>query len=87
MPGRPLSHDEALRCKLVPTPPTGFPKSVKSRMKLKWNSFTAVAPNVLVSLRFENCDASQIHGVESWNIRSALRYVGYGLFSEKSSMK
>ena len=41
--------------RLTPTPPTGWPRSVASRIKLKWNSFTAVELSVLVSPSASSC--------------------------------
>ena len=55
IPGVPGPTTKPCDARLMPTPPTGWPKSVASRMMLKWNSLTAVDPNAFVSLRASNC--------------------------------
>ena len=72
--------------RLTPTPPTGWPRSVASRMKLKWNSLTAVELSVLVSPRASSCARPEFRALKPGTFAPPCA-TGYGLFCDQPSRK
>ena len=86
MLGVPSAFAKPCETRLTPRPPTGCPRLVKSRRKLKCASFTVVALIALVSAQRQQLRAPVVSASNPGTL-APLCAVGYGLSRLKSSIK